>query len=170
MDLSIFAADLATMTLYPPPKNLRQTILIKALSSIIYMNKDLARVSVVWRALFGVWGHRFYCLSSCCQRGAENGLAADYRSVSGDGRSFRCCTVGELWLDCDLVSVLGVQEKCDEKRQALTRLAFPCRHFAASRENNFRCHELAVRNARQSRKPAPETFRTLSPSRVRRRT
>jgi hypothetical protein len=46
---------------------------------------------------------------------AENGSAADDGSVSGDGRNFRCCTVGELLRDCDLVSVRAVQEKCDEK-------------------------------------------------------
>jgi hypothetical protein len=46
---------------------------------------------------------------------AENGFAADFGFVSGDGRSFRCCTVGELSRDCDLVSVRAVQEKCDEK-------------------------------------------------------
>jgi len=28
---------------------------------------------------------------------------------------FRCCTVGELLQDCDSVSVMTVQEKCDEK-------------------------------------------------------
>src|SRR3981081_2960204 len=33
------------------------------------------------------------------------------------GRVFECCTVGELWRDCDSVSVMGVREKCDEKRQ-----------------------------------------------------
>ena len=37
-------------------------------------------------------------------------------SVSGDGRNFRCCTVGESLRDCDLVSVIAVQEKCDEKK------------------------------------------------------
>jgi hypothetical protein len=42
-------------------------------------------------------------------------FAADFGSVSGDGRSFRCCTVGELLRDCDLVSVRAVREKCDEK-------------------------------------------------------
>jgi hypothetical protein len=46
---------------------------------------------------------------------AENGFAADFWSVSGDGRNFRCCTVGELLRDCDWVSVRAVQEKCDEK-------------------------------------------------------
>ena len=64
------------------------------------MNKDLAGVSAVWRALFGVRGRRFVLLivyfSSTCQRAAEDGFTADDGSVSGDGRSFRCCTVGEL--------------------------------------------------------------------------
>ena len=46
---------------------------------------------------------------------AENGFAADFGSVSGDGHNFRCCTVGELLRDCDLVSVRAVQEKCDER-------------------------------------------------------
>jgi hypothetical protein len=64
------------------------------------MNKDLAGLSAVWRALFGVRGRRFVLLivylSSTCQRAAEDGFAADDESVSGDGRCFRCCTVGEL--------------------------------------------------------------------------
>jgi len=69
-------------------------------------------------------------------------FAADDRSVSGDGAVFDAALSRELLRDCDLVSVLGVQEKCDEKGQALTRLAFPCRHFETSRENNFRCLNL----------------------------
>ena len=64
------------------------------------MNKDLAGVYAVWRALFGVRGRRFVLLivylSSACQRAAEDGFAADDGSVSGDGLCFRCCTVGEL--------------------------------------------------------------------------
>ena len=64
------------------------------------MNKDLAGVSVFWRALFGARCRRLCCLfvylPSLCQRAAEDGFAADDGSVSGDGRSFRCCTVGEL--------------------------------------------------------------------------
>ena len=55
-------------------------------------------------------------LFSCCQRAAENGFAADFGSVSGDGRSSRCCTVGEFLHNCDWVSVRAVQEKCDERR------------------------------------------------------
>ena len=42
-------------------------------------------------------------------------FAADFGSVSGDGRSSRCCTVAELLRDCDLVSVMAVREKCDER-------------------------------------------------------
>jgi len=36
-------------------------------------------------------------------------------SVSGDGRSFRCCTVGELLRDRDCVSAISVTLVCDEK-------------------------------------------------------
>ena len=83
------------------------------------MNKDLAAVSAVWRALFGVRGRRFVLLivyfSSTCQRAAEDGFAADDGSVSEDGCSFRCSTVGEFSHDCNSVSVIAVQEKCDEK-------------------------------------------------------
>ena len=50
---------------------------------------------------------------------SANGFAADFGSVSGDGRSFRCGTVGELLQDCDLVSVRAVQEKCDEKNKGV---------------------------------------------------
>jgi hypothetical protein len=82
------------------------------------MNKDLAVFSAIWRALFGVRVDHFYCLSSCCQRAAENGFAADFGSVSGDGRSFRCCTYEEFSQGFGWVSVLSVQEKCDEKAGA----------------------------------------------------
>ena len=86
------------------------------------MNKDLAGLSVIWRAFFGVRGRRFTALfvhlSSTFQRAAEDGFAADDGSVSEDGRSFRCCTVGELLRDCDLVSVTAVQEKCDDESRA----------------------------------------------------
>src|SRR2546429_961104 len=54
-------------------------------------------------------------LSSTFQRAAENGFAADDGSVSGDGRSFRCCTVGELLRDRDCVSAMAVTLVCDEK-------------------------------------------------------
>ena len=61
-------------------------------------------------------------------------FAADFGSVSGDGRSFRCCTVGELFKDCDLASVRAVQEKCDEKEQGVSKPKFAyfiCRHGVA---------------------------------------
>ena len=45
-------------------------------------------------------------------------FAADFGSVSGDGHSFRYCTVGELLRDCDCVSVMAVLEKCDGKKCA----------------------------------------------------
>ena len=44
----------------------------------------------------------------------KNGFAADDRSVSGDGRSSRCCTVGELLRDRDCVSVMVATLVCDE--------------------------------------------------------
>src|SRR5258708_21586973 len=56
----------------------------------------------------------FVPFSSTCQRAAENGLAADDGSVSGDGRSSRCCTVGELLRDRDCVSAIAVTLVCDE--------------------------------------------------------
>jgi hypothetical protein len=60
----------------------------------------------------------FVHLSSPRQRAAENGFAADDGSVSGDGRSSRCCTVGELLRDCDWVSAIAVTRVCDEKGPA----------------------------------------------------
>src|SRR5258708_2417923 len=79
------------------------------------MNKDLEGFSAIWRALVGVRVGHFYCLFSCCQRAAENGFAADDRSVSGDGRSSRCSNLEEFSQDCGWVSVRSVQEKCDER-------------------------------------------------------
>src|SRR5258708_37697762 len=83
------------------------------------MNKDLAGVSAVWRALFGVPNGCFCCficaLLVLLSKSRRRCFAADDGSVSGDGRRFRCCTVGELLRDCDSVSVIGVREKCDEK-------------------------------------------------------
>ena len=64
------------------------------------MNKDLAGVSAIWRALHGVRSRRFGCLIcvlvALLSKSRRRCFAADYGSVSGDGRSFRCCTVGEL--------------------------------------------------------------------------
>jgi hypothetical protein len=68
----------------------------------------------------------FVYLLSFCQRAAEDGFAADDGSVSRDGRNFRCCTVGELLRDWDLVSVRAVQEKCDEKGGGARLGKIPC--------------------------------------------
>jgi hypothetical protein len=83
------------------------------------MNKDLAGVSAIWRALFGVRGRRFYCLSSTYRLLFKEPPKMVLRRMMGPsletGNSSRCCTVGELLQDCDSVSVMAVQEKCDEK-------------------------------------------------------
>jgi hypothetical protein len=83
------------------------------------MNKDLAGVSAIWRALGEVRDRHFWCfigvLVVLLSKSRRRCFAADFVSVSGDGHSFRCCTVGELLRDCDLVSVTAVREKCDEK-------------------------------------------------------
>ena|SRR6202047_5188571 len=87
------------------------------------MNKDLAGVSAVWRALFGVRQRRFSPFLTAylstyrllVKEPAEDGFAADDASVSGDGHSSRCCTLGEFSHHCDCVSVIALQEKCDEK-------------------------------------------------------
>ena len=83
------------------------------------MNKDLAVVTAVWRALFGVRGGRFCCvicvLVVLLSKSRRRCFAVDDGSVSGDGHRFRCCTVGELLRDSDWVSVMAVREKCDEK-------------------------------------------------------
>ena len=84
------------------------------------MNNDLAEDSAVWRALFGGG----LTASPACRllvvylsKSRRRWFCGDDGSVSGDGHSSRCCTVGELLQDCDSVSVMAVQEKCDEKRQ-----------------------------------------------------
>src|SRR5258707_12297393 len=94
---------LCVFCLPPPPPNSRQAVLIKVLSSILYMNKDLAGVSAIWRALFGVRGRRFYCVIGVfvvlLSKSHRRCFAADNESVSEDGHSFRCCTVGGLLRD-----------------------------------------------------------------------
>src|SRR6266851_9224721 len=83
------------------------------------MNKDLAGVSAVWRALCGVRNRRLCCficvLVVLLSKSRRRCFAAGDESVSGDGHRFRCCTVGELLRDWDCVSVMAVREKCDER-------------------------------------------------------
>ena len=90
------------------------------------MNKDLTGDSAVWRVLQRRWVAAFNCLSSTlpstCQRGAEDGFAADDGSVSGDGHSSRCCTLGELSHHRDRLSVIALQEKCDEQEAGIAVL------------------------------------------------
>src|SRR6266849_1979978 len=93
------------------------------------MNNDLTEDSAVWRALFGggltaspACRLLVVYLSSTCQRAAEDGFAAEDGSVCGDGRSSRCCTLGEFSHDWDCVSVRAVQEKCDEKGRGGVRI------------------------------------------------
>jgi hypothetical protein len=55
----------------------------------------------VWFLQFGVHfsGCGLTAFTACLhvvKEAAENGFAADFGSVSGDGRSFRCCIVGEI--------------------------------------------------------------------------
>ena len=83
------------------------------------MNNDLAGDAAVWRALFGGAGWPFLLLICVLvvrlSKSRRRCFAADDGSVSGDGRNFRCCTVGELLRDWDCVSVMRVQEMCDEE-------------------------------------------------------
>ena len=67
------------------------------------MNKDLAGVSAIWRALGEVQGGRFCCFICAfmffLSKSRRRCFAADDGSVSGDGHRFRCSTVGELLRD-----------------------------------------------------------------------
>ena len=107
------------------------------------MNRDLAVDSADWRALFGVRWRRLNCLfvhlSSTFQRAAEDGFAADDASVSGDGHTSRCCTLGEFWHHCDCVSVIGFTKKCHEKGLG-----------TGSGQRNVRCRQFGVGSLRLS--------------------
>ena len=83
------------------------------------MNNDSPGDAAVWRALFGGAQSPFLLLICVLVthivKEPPKGFTADNGSDSGDGRNFRCCTVGELLRDCGCVSVMTVQEMCDEK-------------------------------------------------------
>ncbi|SRR5712692_1188166 len=113
------------------------------------MNKDLAGVSAIWRALFGVRGRRSSCLSCTSRLLVKEPPKMVLRRMMGPSLEtdpvFRCCTVGELLQDCDSVSVIAVQEKCDEKGLR-----------AASGHRNVRCRQFGrapSRKAREGRTP-----------------
>ena len=57
----------------------------------------------------------FVYLSSFCQRAAEDVLRWMTGPSLETGTVFDAVLFGELLRDSDWVSVLGVQEKCDEK-------------------------------------------------------
>ena len=86
------------------------------------MNKDLAGVSAVWRALQGVRSRRFYCLSCTYRLVFKEPPKMVLRRMMGPsletGAVFECCTVGELLRDRDCVSAIAVTLVCDEKGSA----------------------------------------------------
>ena len=86
------------------------------------MNKDLAGFSAVWRALFGVRSRRFYCLSSTYRLLVKEPPKMVLRRMMSP--SLETGTVFDASLSvnsCTIaigVSVMAVQEKCDEKEHA----------------------------------------------------
>src|ERR1700676_2639628 len=87
------------------------------------MNKDLAGVSAVWRALFGVQGCRFNCLivhsSSAFRLLVKEPPKMVLRRILGPsletGAVCDAALSGDYHRIADYVSVRAVQEKCDEK-------------------------------------------------------
>ena len=99
----------------------------------------------------------FVYLSSFCQRAAEDGFCGGLWSVSGDGHSLRCCTVGELLRDCDLVSVRAVREECDEKEQGV-RFGLRARPAVTNQSSfplRYSCRSLCARRGH------PQLFRSM---------
>jgi hypothetical protein len=79
------------------------------------MNKDLAWVSAVWRALFGVRVRRFTACLHVVKEAAENGFAADFGPSLETGTVFDAVLSVNYCANCDCASVMVVREKCDEK-------------------------------------------------------
>jgi hypothetical protein len=87
------------------------------------MNKDLAGISAIWRALFGVRGRRFLLLvvhlSSTCRLLVKEPPKMVLRRMMDP--SLKTGTVLDAVLSvnyckrCACVSVMAVQEKCDER-------------------------------------------------------
>jgi len=111
------------------PPNLRQAVLIKVLNSINYMNKDLAAVTAVWRALHWVRGRRFGCficvLIVLLSKNRRRCFAADYGPSLETGTVFDALLSVNYCAILDWVSVRAVQEKCDEKADREARKT-PC--------------------------------------------
>ena len=102
--------------------------------------KNLGGNSAVWRAHFGVPGPSLLPLIRLVKEPPKmvfgGVLLRLWRRAQFSMLHCRGIIARLRFGVCD-----GVQEKCDEKRQALTRLPVP--PLAASREKNFRCHEPA---------------------------
>ena len=85
------------------------------------MNKDLAGVSAIWRALFGcgvaAFGALFVYLSSYCQRAAGDVLRRILGPSLETGAVFDAVLSVNYCAIAICASVMAVQEKCDEKRQ-----------------------------------------------------
>jgi hypothetical protein len=83
------------------------------------MNNDLAGDAAVWRALFGVRGRRF-CRFICVLvvlifKERRNDLRRIMGPSLETGTVFDALLFGELLRGWDCVSVMRVQEMCDEK-------------------------------------------------------
>src|SRR5258708_709852 len=83
------------------------------------MNKDLAGLSAVWRALHGVRGRRFYCFSCTYRLVFKEPPKMVLRRMMGPslktGAVFDAVLSVNYCANCDSVSVRAVREKCDEK-------------------------------------------------------
>src|SRR6266403_84051 len=100
------------------------------------MNKDLAGLSAVWRALFGVRGRRLCTpLSSTCRLLFKEPPKMVLRRMTGPsletGTVFDAVLSVNYCANCDSVSVRAVREKCDEKDLG-----------AGSGDRNVRCWQL----------------------------
>jgi len=83
------------------------------------MNKDLAGVSAIWRALFGVPHRRFLPLMSTYRLLVKEPPKMVLRRILGPsletGAVLDAVLSVNYCANCDLVSVRAVLEKCDER-------------------------------------------------------
>ena len=95
------------------------------------MNKDLAAVSAVWRALFGVRSGRFVLLICMFVKEPPKVVLRRMMGPSLEtGAVFDAVLSVNYCANCDSVSVRAVQEKCDERgRICLWHRNVRCRQF-----------------------------------------
>ena len=95
------------------------------------MNKDLAEVFAVWRALFGVRGGRFVLLICMFVKEPPKVVLRRMMGPSLEtGAVFDAVLSVNYCANCDSVSVRAVQEKCDERgRICLWHRNVRCRQF-----------------------------------------